>query len=186
MRIVVNHAELVLKKGDITLEPVDVIVNAANRELKPGGGVCGAIHRAAGSELAVECATLGGCHTGEAKITEGYNLAASHVIHTVGPVYNGTVQDAVLLSSCYRESLALAEQNELSSIAFPSISTGVFGYPVAEAAAVALATILNYLKFHGNPRNVLMVLFSDDDLGAYTTVLRKLIHSDRGVSVFGD
>ncbi len=183
MRIVVNNAELILKKGDITVEPVDAIVNAANRELKPGGGVCGAIHRAAGSGLAAECATLGGCRTGEAKMTEGYELPAAHVIHTVGPVYNGTVQDAVLLSSCYRESLAAADHSRLSNIAFPSISTGIFGYPIAEAAAVALATILNYLKFHGQPREVRMVLFSDDDLEIYESVLRKLIHQDHSISV---
>lgn len=183
MHIMVNNAELMLKTGDITNEPVDAIVNAADRELKPGGGVCGAIHRAAGSRLAAECTTLGGCRTGEAKITDGYELPAAHVIHTVGPVYNGTVQDAVLLSSCYRESLALAEQHGLHNIAFPSISTGIFGYPISEAAAVALATILNYLKFHGTPAQVRMVLFSDEDLAVYSSVLRKLIHQDHAIQV---
>ena len=172
--VTINNCTLTLKKGDITLENVDVIVNAANRQLLPGGGVCGAIHRAAGPELAKECAGKGGCRTGQAKLTGGYGLAAAHVIHTVGPVYNGTVQDAILLSSCYREALALAVQSGCTSIAFPSISTGIFGYPVRDAAGVALATIINYLTFHGQPDEVRMVLFSDEDLATYGAVLAEL------------
>lgn len=172
--IQINNCQLVLKRGDITAEAVDAIVNAANRELIPGGGVCGAIHRAAGPELARECITLGGCRSGQAKLTRGYLLPARYVIHTVGPVYNGSVQDAVLLSSCYRESLLLADVNGLRSIAFPSISTGIFGYPVAEAAGVALATIINYLTFHGKPAEVRMVLFSDDDRKIYQAQLNEL------------
>jgi len=171
----INNCTLILKKGDITCEKVDAIVNAANRQLIPGGGVCGAIHRAAGPELAKECVGRGGWRTGEAHITGGYDLPAAHVIHTVGPVYNGTVQDAVLLSSCYRESLALAVQNGCTIIAFPSISTGIFGYPVRDAAGVALATIINYLTFHGQPREVRMVLFSDEDMTVYSEVLADLV-----------
>ncbi len=172
--IQINNCQLVLKRGDITAEAVDAIVNAANRELVPGGGVCGAIHRAAGPELARECATLGGCRTGQAKLTRGYALPARYVIQTVGPVYNGSVQDAVLLSSCYRESLLLADANTLNTIAFPSISTGIFGYPAEEAAGVALATIINYLIFHGKPAEVRMVLFSDSDLETYQSRLNEL------------
>ena len=173
-RIMVNQCSISLKRGDITREPVQVIVNAGNRELIPGGGVCGAIHRAAGPGLAEECAHLGGCRTGQAKLTGGFNLPAQYVIHTVGPVYNGTVQDAVLLSSCYRESLAVAVEHGLETIAFPSVSTGIFGYPVREAAGVALATIINYLTFHGQPSDVRMILFSDGDLQIYREQLDSL------------
>lgn len=131
---------------DITKLSVDAIVNAANKSLLGGGGVDGAIHRAAGPELLTECMKLNGCATGEAKITKGYRLKAKYVIHTVGPVYHGKPSDAEALASCYRNSLKLAKQNDVHSIAFPAISTGVYGYPKKEAAEIALRTIFGWLS----------------------------------------
>lgn len=134
------------EQGDITKLKVDAIVNAANSSLLGGGGVDGAIHRAAGPELLAECRTLHGCETGQAKITKGYRLPANHVIHTVGPIYSGRAQDVKDLSNCYRNSLDLARANDLHSIAFPAISTGVYGYPLEEAVPIAVGTVLDWLS----------------------------------------
>jgi O-acetyl-ADP-ribose deacetylase (regulator of RNase III) len=153
-------------RGDITALAVDAIVNAANSSLLGGGGVDGAIHRAAGPELLAECRGLGGCPTGQARITKGYRLPARHVIHTVGPVYERDGdQAAVLLGACYRNSLALADRHELASIAFPAISTGVYGYPGAAAAEVAVGAIRRYLAERpgSSLRSVRLVAFSDKD-----------------------
>src|SRR5262245_38597996 len=138
MRFQVNQSTIELVQGNIVDQDVDAIVNAANSSLLGGGGVDGAIHRAAGPQLLAECRALGGCPTGEARITKGYRLAARHVIHTVGPVYHGRARDAELLASAYRSSLALAVQHGVATIAFPSISTGLYGYPLGEAAPIAL------------------------------------------------
>ena len=140
------NSALSVVQGDITKLDCECIVNAANRSLLGGGGVDGAIHRAAGPELLAECRTLGGCETGEAKITRGYRLPAKWVIHTVGPVYSGRARDAELLASCYRNSLMLAKAHGVHSIAFPAISTGVYGYPVEEATDVAVAAVKRWLE----------------------------------------
>ena len=137
---------ITVEQGDITKLSVDAIVNAANKSLLGGGGVDGAIHRAAGPELLAECKTLHGCNTGEAKITKGYKLLAKYVIHTVGPIYSGKEKDASDLRNCYWNSLELAAKNDVHSIAFPAISTGVYGYPVLEATMIAINTVRDWLK----------------------------------------
>ncbi|MCX6383887.1 MAG: macro domain-containing protein [Actinobacteria bacterium] len=162
-----------LLQGDITKQATDAIVNAANEFLSPGGGVSGAIHRAAGSKLWDECKKLGGCKTGEAKITKGYNLQTRHVIHTVGPVYSNKPVDKVNLKKSYRNSLEIAKKNNLKSISFPSISTGIFGYPVEEAAEIAIKTIANFLKENSEVMLVQMILFSKEDFEIYKTAASK-------------
>ena len=148
---------IAIHTGDITALAVDAIVNAANQALAPGGGVCGAIHRAAGPELARDCAGLGGCATGDAKITSGHDLPALHVIHTVGPVWQGGGSgEAELLASCYRRALEVAQQNACATIAFPAISTGIFGYPPDQAAEVAVRTVADTLP---RTRGITQVIF---------------------------
>ena len=148
--------------GDITRLDVDCIVNAANKSLLGGGGVDGAIHRAAGPELLAECRTLHGCETGEAKLTKGYRLKARYVIHTVGPVYAGTPRDGELLASCYRNSLDLARTYDIHTIAFPAISTGVYGYPLEEAVPIAVETVTSWLEENRDyPLAVTMSCFNE-------------------------
>ena len=174
MEVKIGNARIELLEGDITDQDTDAIVNAANRSLLGGGGVDGAIHRAAGPQLLAECRTLGGCETGDAKITKGYKLKAGHVIHTVGPVYYSTGKKAPdLLASCYRRSLEVASQNKLKSIAFPSISTGAYGYPLEEAAPIAIKTVMDYLKAHPDIQLVRFVLFGRDAYQAYEKALKE-------------
>lgn len=158
--------------GDITRLDVDAIVNAANKTLLGGGGVDGAIHRAAGPLLLEECKKLNGCQTSEAKITKGYNLIARHVIHTVGPVYSGKKSDAVNLANCYLNSLNLARENKIHSIAFPAISTGVYGYPKKDAAKIAIDTINKWFYDNLNYEiKVIMSCFNQEMYDIYMEVL---------------
>lgn len=158
---------------DITRLAVDAIVNAANTNLAPGGGVCGAIHHAAGPELAVACARVAPCPTGEARITPGFGLPARFVIHAVGPVWQGGGHgEAELLASAYRASLALARAKGLASIAFPAISTGIYGFPLADATAIAVATVRADIANHGSLHDVLFACFSQAALDAYAAELR--------------
>jgi O-acetyl-ADP-ribose deacetylase len=159
-------------QANITTLAVDAIVNAANSSLLGGGGVDGAIHRAAGPDLVAECRLLGGCKTGNAKITKGYRLPAKHVIHTVGPVWHGgNSGEPELLANCYRNSLTLAKEHGLASIAFPSISTGVYGYPFEEAAKIAVTTVKQFLAESPMPLEVTFCCFSASDLRIYQALL---------------
>jgi O-acetyl-ADP-ribose deacetylase (regulator of RNase III) len=181
MEVRIGKARLELLQGDITEQDTDAIVNAANRTLLGGGGVDGAIHRAAGPELLAECRTLGGCETGDAKITKGYRLKARHVIHTVGPVYRGEGRRApTLLASCYRRSLEVAGANRLKRIAFPSISTGAYGYPLEEAAAVSLRTVIDFLSAPGEFELVRFVLFGEEAYRTYEKSLKSLMNPEKG------
>ena len=162
-------------EADITTLAIDAIVNAANSSLLGGGGVDGAIHRAAGPELLEECRTLGGCDTGDAKITGGHNLPATHVIHTVGPVWHGgdSNEDA-LLASAYRRSLEVATANGLRTIAFPAISTGVYGFPVDRAARIAVREVAAYLEGHPEFEHVQLVCFNEQALSEFTSALSEI------------
>jgi len=166
--------KIAIKQADITTLDVDAIVNAANNSLLGGGGVDGAIHRAAGPELLVECESLGGCPTGEARITKGYNLTARHVIHTVGPVYSNKANDPTLLASCYQNSFALAAEHGLSSIAFPAISCGVYRYPVDEACTIALRETVEALDRYPNIDQVVFALFSEGHVKIYSDCLAAI------------
>ena len=161
--------------GDITKQSVDAIVNAANCSRLGGGGVDGAIHRAAGPELLAECRTLHGCETGQAKITKGYRLPAKHVIHTPGPVWHGGNNgEAELLASCYRSCLTLASENGCKTVDFPSISTGVYHFPLDKAAAIASKTIKEYLDAHPEIERVRMVCFDERTKAAYDSAIAAL------------
>ena len=162
-------------KGDITKIKAEAIVNAANRTLLGGGGVDGAIHKAAGPQLLEECRKLNGCQTGEAKITRGYNLPAQYIIHTVGPVWEGgNKREKEKLASCYRNSLKLAVKNGIKSIAFPSISTGAYRFPIKIAAPIALREASNFLDRNNSINKIIFVLFSDKDLGVYRYFYNKI------------
>jgi O-acetyl-ADP-ribose deacetylase len=173
-RTMTDRIEIV--EGDITKLDVDAIVNAANTSLLGGGGVDGAIHNAAGPELLEECKTLGGCETGKAKITKGYQLKARHVIHTVGPMWNaknGEVADR-LLASCYRESLKLAVENGLKTIAFPSISTGVYNFPMDRATRIAVRAVCKFLQANPSIEKVFLVCYGKDALRTHETALASV------------
>ncbi|MBU0992226.1 MAG: O-acetyl-ADP-ribose deacetylase [Proteobacteria bacterium] len=162
-----------IKQGDITLLKVDAIVNAANSSLLGGGGVDGAIHRAAGPDLLAECRKIGGCPTGEARITRGHMLPAKYVIHTVGPIYSGKLEDSKFLASCYRNSLSLAVDYHVRQIAFPAISCGVYGYPVEDACQIATDTCITFLKKDKTIEKIIFVLFSVAHVDVYTRVLKS-------------
>jgi O-acetyl-ADP-ribose deacetylase (regulator of RNase III) len=172
--MILNRIEVV--EGDITKQAVDAIVNAANTTLLGGGGVDGAIHRAAGPELLAECRTLGGCATGQAKITRGYRLPAKWVIHTVGPVWrNGRHGEEELLASCYRSCFALAEQQGIRTVAFPSISTGAYGFPMERAARIAVRETKKSLEGNTSVERVLLVCFGEDAREIHSQALEEVI-----------
>jgi O-acetyl-ADP-ribose deacetylase (regulator of RNase III) len=167
-------SRLLAVSGNITQETTDAIVNAANSSLAPGGGVCGAIHWAAGPELARACAELGGCPTGDARITPGFALKAGRVIHAVGPVWHGGGKgEPDDLASCYRRSIELADEYGLRSIAFPAISTGIYGYPLDQATEIAVRTVRDTVRTHPNVELVRFVCFSETDLHEYQRVLSE-------------
>ncbi len=176
MRAQINQTTLELVEGDITKQDVDAIVNAANSSLLGGGGVDGAIHRAAGPKLLAETRTLGGCETGDAKISAGYKLKARHVIHTVGPIYQpGDDNVPRLLASAYRRSLEVAVENNLKSLAFPAISTGIYGYPLREAAAIALQTVCEFVAVPSTLKLVRFVVYDERAMNAYREVLTSML-----------
>ena len=166
--------KILLHKGDITKLDVDAIVNAANKSLLGGGGVDGAIHRAAGKKLLEKTKTLGGCETGEAKITKGYELPAKYVIHTVGPVWNGgNKNEAEKLASCYRKSLELALENKIQTVAFPNISTGIYGYPKEEAAKIAVNEVKEFVQKNESLKQIIFCVFDDENYRIYKELVNK-------------
>ena len=170
------HTSVLIRseRADITTLPVDVVVNAANSSLLGGGGVDGAIHRAAGPELVHECRLLGGCKVGEAKLTKGYRLSAKFIVHTVGPVWRGGgAGEPELLASCYRRSLSIADRQSVASIAFPSISTGIYGYPIELAAQIAIDTVTSSISRLVNIQEVIFCCFSATDLDVYQRLLQE-------------
>ncbi|MBS3816712.1 MAG: macro domain-containing protein [Candidatus Thermoplasmatota archaeon] len=173
-KVEINGSIFELVQGDITGQDTEAVVNAANKRLAPGGGVAGAIHRAAGPELYEECKKLGGCETGDAKITKGYELPTEYVIHTVGPVYSGTEKDEEDLRSSYRRSLEVAVKNDVDSVSFPALSTGAFGYPTEEAAEVALDEIKNFLEKDGEIDLVRMVLYGKEDYEIHMKIFESM------------
>jgi O-acetyl-ADP-ribose deacetylase (regulator of RNase III) len=176
MQIRINSSTLELVQGDITRQATDAIVNAANSGLRGGGGVDGAIHRAGGPAIMAECRKIGGCPPGNAVITTGGNLPAKRVIHTVGPIWRGGGHgEPETLANAYRNSLRLASEHKLATVAFPSISTGVYGYPIDQAARVALATVIDYLQGHPEIELVRFVLFSAADYAVYEAALGELM-----------
>lgn len=176
MEVQVGKSTLAIVEGDITREETDAIVNAANSRLRGGGGVDGAIHRAGGPSILEECSRIGHCPTGQAVITTGGSLKAKYVIHTVGPVYGGGGRnEAVLLKSAYLESLKLASKKGLKSLSFPAISTGAYGYPLHEAAHIALKTVFDYLKEHPDIERVRFVLFGKPMFDVFAEEIKKLI-----------
>jgi O-acetyl-ADP-ribose deacetylase (regulator of RNase III) len=176
MEVKINRGTLSLVEGDITKQDTEAIVNAANKSLRGGGGVDGAIHRAGGPRILEECIKIGGCETGEAVITTGGDLKARYVIHTVGPIYkDGRRGEPKLLENAYMNSLKLASSRGIKTIAFPSISTGAYGYPLEEAAKIALKTAINYLKEHSDIELIRFVLFGEKTYRVYEKVLKDLI-----------
>jgi len=169
----VNGNKFELLQGDITKQETEAVVNAANKKLAPGGGVAGAIHRAAGPKLWEESKQLGGCETGEAKLTKGYELPAAYVIHTVGPVYSDSPKDPQLLESSYRNSLKLAKKEGIKSIAFPALSTGAFGYPEGEAGEIAIKTIKSFLENNGVPELVRLVLYGESSFRVHEKIFNE-------------
>ena len=172
----IGSTRITIMLGDITRQAVDAIVNAANSSLLGGGGVDGAIHKAAGPKLLEECKQLGGCKTGEAKITNGYNLPAKFIIHTVGPVYEYYAdkdEAAQLLAGCYKNSLHIAQQNGIKTIAFPAIATGVYGYPKKEAAAIVKQTVTDFLRQKNTLEEIRFVLHSQDDSDMYHKIFSQ-------------
>ena len=168
------NTEIIIVEGDITEINAEAIVNAANNSLLGGGGVDGAIHKAAGRELLAECRTLGGCNTGEAKITRGYNLKSKYVIHTVGPVWKGgNSGEKELLAACYRNSLQIALEKGIKSVAFPSISTGVYGYPIDKAAETAVNSVKEFLASYDKFDKIIFVCFGMSAYNIYKTLLFK-------------
>jgi O-acetyl-ADP-ribose deacetylase (regulator of RNase III) len=176
MEVLIGTTTFFLEEGDLTLQETSAIVNAANSRLAGGGGVDGAIHRAGGPAIMEECRQIGGCPTGEAVITRGGNLKAKYVIHTVGPIYRGGARgEEKLLASAYRECLKLAQKKGIRSVAFPSLSTGAYGYPLEEAARIAIGTVLDFIKTRTGFDRVGFVLFGSRAYEAYEEVLRRLL-----------